>query len=246
MTYQLKILTTALMSVILLGKAISLVKWSALVMLTIGVSMVQLQGYDGDAVTTTTPSPLAGATGSITSNSVMGLIAVLLACCTSGLAGVYLEKMVKMSGTSIWMRNVQLGTVGTVMALLTAAGKDSERILEGGMAQGFTIREVCLVLMHSIGGLSSAAVLKYADNILKCFSGGIAIVLVSIITVLCFEGFSPGLLFVGGMTLVILATFLYNLGMPAFMEGWTNMVLNKTDGFSILAAGNTAGSSHVN
>merc|ERR1719359_1643367 len=46
-TYQLKILTTAVLSVILLGKSINRLKWFALLCLTAGVSMVQLDSNDG-------------------------------------------------------------------------------------------------------------------------------------------------------------------------------------------------------
>ena len=37
-----------------------------------------------------------------------GLVAVCLACLISGLAGVYFEKVLKGSNTSIWVRNVQM------------------------------------------------------------------------------------------------------------------------------------------
>ena len=41
-TYQLKILTTAVFSVIMLGKKLDMYKWVSLVILTIGVSFVQV------------------------------------------------------------------------------------------------------------------------------------------------------------------------------------------------------------
>ena len=43
------------------------------------------------------------------SNSLVGLVAVLCACFSSGFAGVYFEKVLKTSNASLWMRNVQLG-----------------------------------------------------------------------------------------------------------------------------------------
>ena len=41
-TYQLKILTTALCSVVMLGKALDRTKWMALLLLTAGVALVQV------------------------------------------------------------------------------------------------------------------------------------------------------------------------------------------------------------
>ena len=49
------------------------------------------------------------------SGQFIGLLAVLTACCSSGFAGVYFEKILKGTKASIWMRNVQLGKVQSVV-----------------------------------------------------------------------------------------------------------------------------------
>jgi drug/metabolite transporter (DMT)-like permease len=41
-TYQMKILTTAVFSVLMLGKALSPMKWLSLVILVLGVALVQI------------------------------------------------------------------------------------------------------------------------------------------------------------------------------------------------------------
>ncbi|KAJ2743623.1 UDP-galactose transporter Gms1, partial [Coemansia sp. BCRC 34301] len=82
-TYQLKILTTALCSVVLLGTVLGGLRWAALVALTVGIILVQL------------PSTPAGGGEEGVSSQFMGLAAVLTACVLSGLAGVYFEKVLK-------------------------------------------------------------------------------------------------------------------------------------------------------
>lgn len=43
------------------------------------------------------------------SSQFVGLIAVLMACVSSGFAGVYFEKILKETSQSLWLRNIQLG-----------------------------------------------------------------------------------------------------------------------------------------
>eukprot|EP01046_Picozoa_sp_COSAG06_P057792 COSAG06_NODE_11385_length_1518_cov_1.317829_1_plen_231_part_10 len=98
-TYQLKILTTAMFSVLLLGKKLSFNKWLALGLLFAGVALVQMPSAD------TKPGPEGG-------SMFVGLTAVLMACCSSAFAGVYFERIVKKSAGSLWLRNIQLGLFG--------------------------------------------------------------------------------------------------------------------------------------
>lgn len=42
-------------------------------------------------------------------SQVVGVTAVLVACCSSGFAGVYFEKILKETKQSVWVRNIQLG-----------------------------------------------------------------------------------------------------------------------------------------
>lgn len=42
----------------------------------------------------------------------VGVIAILIACISSGFAGVYFEKILKETKLSIWVRNIQLGKQG--------------------------------------------------------------------------------------------------------------------------------------
>lgn len=87
--YQLKILTTALFSVLLLKRALSRTKWISLIILTVGVSLTELDAHK------VKPSSSASDDQSPT----LGFLCVLMACLTSGFAGVWFEKILKGVGS---------------------------------------------------------------------------------------------------------------------------------------------------
>ncbi|XP_075527596.1 UDP-N-acetylglucosamine transporter-like isoform X4 [Dermacentor variabilis] len=97
-TYQLKILTTAMFSVWMLKRRISKQQWSSLVLLIIGVALVQMP----------TEEEAPGTTAKQGSYQFLGLIAVLISCLSSGFSGIYLEKLLKEITWSLWIRNIQL------------------------------------------------------------------------------------------------------------------------------------------
>lgn len=103
MSYQLKILTTALFSVAMLGRKLSFQQWISLVILMAGVASVQMQPSSGEAKDTSHQ------------NLLVGMTAVIVSCMMSGFAGVYFEKILKGSPQSVWLRNVQLGFLGTII-----------------------------------------------------------------------------------------------------------------------------------
>ena len=66
----------------------------------------------------------------------------------------------------------------------------------------------------ALGGLVIAAVIKYADNILKGFATSISIILSSIVSYFLLKDFEPSTLFIIGSSFVIAATFLYGYEKP--------------------------------
>merc|ERR1712060_926632 len=147
-------------------------------------------------------------------SAVVGLAAVLAACVTSGLAGVYLEKILKQTDASIWIRNIQLAMFGASCGLLGALYQDGAAISEHGFMQGYTFLVWGVILLQAVGGLVVAAVMKYADNILKCFGNALSIVLSCILSAVFLQEFTPDGLFVLGTLLVLVATTMYSIGVP--------------------------------
>ncbi|XP_051949661.1 UDP-galactose translocator isoform X2 [Xyrauchen texanus] len=211
-TYQLKILTTALFSVLMLRKSLSKVQWISLVLLFAGVAIVQMEqegGKQKEALTSTNQS------------YVKGLASVVVSCLSSGFAGVYFEKILKGSSASVWMRNVQLGIFGTLLGLLGLWWNDGDVIVEKGFLFGYTPMVWGVIFNQAFGGLLVAVVVKYADNILKGFATSFSIIVSTVTSVYLF-GFHVDLIFTLGAGLVIGAVYMYSLPKPNTSTSSTN------------------------
>ena len=203
--YQGKILTTAGFAFILLRKEISRRQLYALFVLVAGVSLVQLSTLDKSSSTT-----------AVDGNSTFtGLLAVGLACCTSGFAAVYFEYVLKSGSASspnaLWIRNFQLATFALIAAVIGVWAKDGEAVKAKGIFQGFDWLIWAVVGLEAFGGLVVALVIKYADTILKNFATAISI-LSSTIVSWWFLNFKIGSGFSIGAALVVSAVWLYNSG----------------------------------
>lgn len=202
-SYQLKILTTALFSVLMLKKKLSPQQWSSLVILFVGVALVQFRPEDSKSSKTATTDQRPS----------VGLFAVILSCFMSGFAGVYFEKILKGTKQSLWLRNVQLGSMSVIIGLITMEIKDGPKIQERGFFFGYDYVVWIVIVFQSLGGLLVAVVVKYADNILKGFATSAAIVLSCIASIYLFD-FKLSFPFTTGAFLVIISVYIYSKFVP--------------------------------
>ncbi|XP_053174197.1 UDP-galactose translocator isoform X1 [Scomber japonicus] len=224
-TYQLKILTTALFSVMMLRKSLSRVQWISLLLLFGGVAIVQVQ-QEGNKE--------ASVSDSSSQNYTVGLVAVVISCMSSGFAGVYFEKILKGSSASVWLRNVQLGLFGMALGMLGMWWNDGAAIAEHGFLFGYTGMVWCVIFNQAFGGLLVAVVVKYADNILKGFATSFSII-VSTVTSIYLFGFHVDLMFTAGAGLVIGAVYMYSL--PKAAGGSSSPGASSSSVSSATAAG---------
>ncbi|GJN91315.1 hypothetical protein Rhopal_004335-T1 [Rhodotorula paludigena] len=231
-TYQLKLLTTAIFSILFFRRSLSWTKWFSLLLLTLGVAVVQLDSTD----LTSSHARLRGS--SVAQDPTKGFAAILAACVSSGLAGAWFEWVLKGGSTatppagakdappraspSLWARNLQLAVPSLLFSFAGVLLSKPVRVAyEAGGVQaalhalarswdGFNALVWAVVLNQALGGLLVAMVVRFADSVAKGFATSLAIVLSTLASALLF-GLFPGPLFLLGASLVVLSTVLYSL-----------------------------------
>lgn len=193
--YQLKTITTALFSVLLLGRSFQPSQWASFVILGLGVVLVQSQ----DAKSAKAPTGASPA---------VGVVSALAAATLSGFAGVYLEKMYTSGGSSIWMRNVQLGIFALPLQVLAIVQWDLEAVKRDGLLQGFRWSTAAVIFVQVAGALLTAFVIKFAGNVLKTFATVLALLCTCFVSTFMFD-FTPTPLFGLGVAATAASIWLY-------------------------------------
>jgi UDP-galactose transporter len=140
--YQLKVLATAYFSVILLKKELSRRQVLALVLLSMGVALLELDRTEN-----------ASNSSSQVQRRWIGMLAVLGASCTSGAGCVFFEYIIKTSSPSnvapsLWANQLQLSMCGLIIAVVTTIFKDGRAILSGGFFQGYSSLVLLVITMQ--------------------------------------------------------------------------------------------------
>lgn len=196
-TYQLKIPCTALCMVLMLNRSLGRMQWFSVFLLCAGVTLVQWKPAEATKV-------------QVEQKPVVGFIAIAVAVICSGFAGVYFEKVLKSSNTSLWVRNIQMYISGIAVTLLAVYVTDGAKVMEKGFFFGYTPWVCFVVFLASVGGLYTSVVVKYTDNIMKGFSAAAAIVISTVASVLLF-GLQITITFALGALMVCVSIYMYGL-----------------------------------
>lgn len=180
-SYQMKLFTTAVVSVLLLQRKYSARHWISLCTLTVGAAL---------AVTAKDES-----SAEPRSKNNIGFLAVTAACLCSAFAGVGFEKLLKikltaqagqvddvpyLSTPSLWMRNIQLGIYSLICAILQGllaslyVYKD-EATARQPFLFGFSFLVWVLVLLRASCGILVAVIIKHMDNVVKSITSCISV-----------------------------------------------------------------------
>lgn len=217
-TNQGKLLTTALISRIMLNKKLTGLQYFAITLLGLGVAVIHLSEYyaNVNADATNSDSSEATASGTVSEdlqhqNQFLGLCAVLVSCFTSGFSGVYFELILKTSKTkqSLHVKNFQLAFWSFLLATMHISYRDSIKIQEHGLFQGFDWIVILIIIAQGMTGFVVSLILKYADAVLKGFAVAVAALVSTIASVVIF-GTSIDASFMVGASMVALAIKLYS------------------------------------
>jgi len=201
--FQLQLLTTALLMMIILDRRFSCLQWLALIMSLVGVVTVQIGGGDFNNHASKKTANLG------MSDQIAGLTAVLIMCFTTAFGCVYLETVLKKSKADIFLQNIRLSLISIPMAAATIFS-DYETIKKHGIFTGWNNYVWAIVLLNSFAAIVVSSVIRYADNIKKSFCKALALGATAFLSIYLGDSkFSFHLLY--GVTLVVISAILYSL-----------------------------------
>jgi solute carrier family 35 (UDP-sugar transporter), member A1/2/3 len=209
---QTKLLFTATFAAMVLRKKLKYVQVISLVLLTSGVMLCNLSNAKDSS-----------SSASASLEFIKGVTATLGIALSSGFASVYTEKVIKAQGSGLGKRpvqpdgseyglaytQVQLSLMSLVTIGIYACMMDFSQIVEKGLFHNFTFPAFLSVLSSAVGGLIVAAVLKYADSVLKGYATAMSVILTGVLSMVLF-GTTLNAIYFMGIVNVVTAVLLYN------------------------------------
>lgn len=174
---QLKILTTATFSTLMLNRQYSWTKWRSLISLMTGVLLFSEPIWNKSGAFAITDG----------AHVMLGTLAVLTEVTLSGFASIYFEKVIKtdVEQLNIWERNFQLALGSFPVYLAFIAYEQGGDV---GYFGGWSWLTFALAVLGAAGGLLVALSIKYGDAILKTLATTGSIVLSSVLDKILLNG----------------------------------------------------------
>lgn len=201
---QLKIMTTATCSSVMLNRSYSMTKWRALMSLMMGVLLFSEPIWNRDD---NSHNPEGG-------NVMLGTAAVLIEVTLSGFASIYFEKVIKTDPEQlgIWERNYQLAFGSIPIYIMFMFWED------GGIAGyfgGWSVVAGILSLLGAAGGMLVALSIKHGDSILKTLATTGAIVLSATLDHYILDGPLTNIMCIAGVIVVIsICNYTFDMSPP--------------------------------
>ena len=231
---QSKLIFTAVLSRILLGKTLSYVRWRALGTLLCAVLIICYEtrplppptcapagasggersvSSAGRGLSVGTPPPGPSTDEELThlassqraADYVVGVTAVGLEAALSGFSNVYFERVLKSTSLSLWERNVQLAGYSLLIYVPMALS------VHPNLLHGWSALTWITAFLGALGGILIGLVINYMDSISKNLALSVAIVLTACLDHALFSG-PMNLPIIASATIVITSIGSYSAG----------------------------------
>mgnify|MGYP003336157764 CR=1 FL=1 len=137
------------------------------------------------------------------SHEFKGIIFTLIGTAADAIAATKVERLVKETASSIWMRHMQLSTLGVMSNLIAILVNQSD------FFYGFNLYVVCIIFMQCLGSIIIPFVLKYADNVTRGVANSLSMLIAIVISKVIYL-WKPPYHFYIGSALIFIALFLYH------------------------------------
>lgn len=165
--YQMKLVTTALFTTLILGRQLSGRQWAGIVICAMGVAVVQLSNFQAES---------GSAGGQSATKQLLGFLAIMVSTLSSGFAAVYTEKIFKTVTVNIWVKNAQLALWSVGIGAAAVILNDGPSVMEYGFFTAYTPQVWCTIVLQAFGGIVVAIVVRFADSVAKGFATGLSLV----------------------------------------------------------------------
>ena len=190
---QMKLITTAICSVVFLKRSRSLRRWRALLLMVLATMIISLHD-----------KPINSSDSELWS-WLIGAAAVLLEVTLSGFVSVYFEKVLKGSELSVWDRNLQLAVYSCFIYYPLHIYSTGDIY----PFNGWSTVTVITSALGAAGGLLVALCIKHLDSIIKSIATS-GCTVITMVVAYFLQGAPLSLESSIGAALVIMAIFNYN------------------------------------
>eukprot|EP00746_Dinoflagellata_sp_MGD_P080384 gnl/MRDRNA2_/MRDRNA2_320951_c0_seq1.p1 gnl/MRDRNA2_/MRDRNA2_320951_c0~~gnl/MRDRNA2_/MRDRNA2_320951_c0_seq1.p1 ORF type:complete len:380 (+),score=44.39 gnl/MRDRNA2_/MRDRNA2_320951_c0_seq1:163-1302(+) len=202
---NMKFVSTAILFRLVLQKTLTSLQWLGIVTLVLGMTVSKaglIANCSGEP--RTSMSSLDEGQKSL----VVGLFIVMVTSVISGMSGIANEYLLKKvdENAPLSLKNMQLYLWGI---LLNLGGAVSEAKGDSQAAfRGFSMWVWTIIFLKSAEGVSISFIMRYLDNIVKCFASAIVVYVTTLSSYMVF-GEPVDFFFVLGLAVVTVALYMY-------------------------------------
>lgn len=192
---NIRIIIVGILSRVMKGAKMSDIQWLSLLFMTVGAIMATPGIANEDLMSE--------------SNSVLGLMLIVLMCVCSSASSVYTEMNFKRTKElSIFYQNVVLYIYGIIVNGIYLTLTDLEKIQENGFFYGYSRGAYLALFSQALMGVSLSFIFKYLDNIVYVISLTVSMIITIWLSIVFFA-FQLTMPFICAVVVVIGSIYLY-------------------------------------